>query len=145
MQKPNLLKQVACFDFVLFQIPFRIRFYWFIFLSKITKRPSGKCKMSQFNDITDVKVSIRAVLSSSQNELTVNDLSRDYKKFDGAEIPFKKFGYRSLAEFLRSIPDTVTVTLHHSCIILMLRAVIVTSLRKLCFNFSCRIRIRGIP
>lgn len=59
--------------------------------------------------LTDVKNTVKAVLNSSAETLNLQQLSKDYKTFDGSDIPYRRLGYSSLLDFLRSIPDTVQV------------------------------------
>lgn len=61
------------------------------------------------DELEQCKSAIRGVLTSSVKPLTVIELIRDYKSIAGDNIPFRNFGYRSLYEFLLSIPDTVRV------------------------------------
>lgn len=59
----------------------------------------------------ELKSVIRGILVSSPTAMTVRQLDVDFKKTEGAEFPFKKFGSDNFLDYLRSIPDTVVVSL----------------------------------
>lgn len=61
------------------------------------------------SELDEIKASIKGVLNSTQDKLTIYELYNDYKTLNGVEIPFKNLGYHSLIDFLKSIPDTVQV------------------------------------
>ena len=55
-------------------------------------------------DMDDVIKNVRACLISSKGGVKIDDLNKDYKMLIDKSIPFWKFGYSSLVEFLRTIP-----------------------------------------
>ncbi|RZF39978.1 hypothetical protein LSTR_LSTR002381 [Laodelphax striatellus] len=57
----------------------------------------------------DVRSVIRSILVSNPNEMTLQFLDRDFKEMEGYPIPYHKFGFKSLLDYVKSIPDTVTV------------------------------------
>ncbi|RWS25267.1 tudor domain-containing protein 7-like isoform X1 [Leptotrombidium deliense] len=61
-------------------------------------------------DMNTVKMAIRAVLQCNKHGLQIRKLVADYKELNGSFIPFKVFGYKTIEDFLRAIPDTVTLT-----------------------------------
>ncbi|XP_056641482.1 tudor domain-containing protein 5 [Diorhabda sublineata] len=50
---------------------------------------------------------LRSLLTANPTAMTVRQVSIDYQNTIGESIPYTKFGYTSLEQFLRSIPDTV--------------------------------------
>lgn len=58
----------------------------------------------------DINIGLRSVLNSSTVPLTINDLYKDYAKLTGEPVPVRKLGFRSLHEYLRTIPDVVSVS-----------------------------------
>ena len=60
-------------------------------------------------DRESVNIGIRSVLNSSRDPLTINELWQDYIKITGSPVPLRELGYRSLHDYLRSIPDKVSV------------------------------------
>ena len=66
--------------------------------------------MSQSADLPELKTVLRGLLISTKRAMTLNDLSRDFKNQEGYDIPFRKFGFNSLLDFLNSITDTVQVS-----------------------------------
>lgn len=57
----------------------------------------------------DIKKLIRSILISSPLEMNISKLNRDYNEEIGERIPYQKFGYGSLEQFLRSMPDVLEV------------------------------------
>ncbi|XP_066587079.1 tudor domain-containing protein 5-like isoform X2 [Prorops nasuta] len=57
----------------------------------------------------EVEQLLLAFLVSRKGSTTIHDLDADYKAQEGKSIPFKELGYATLLEFLRSIPQTLTV------------------------------------
>ena len=53
----------------------------------------------------DMKTKIRSVLLSKIGGCRFFDLNRDYKNLIGEPIHFKKLGFSSLEELVKSIPD----------------------------------------
>ncbi|XP_066151692.1 tudor domain-containing protein 5 [Euwallacea fornicatus] len=62
-------------------------------------------------DVTEdeVKKHIRSILTSAPVVLNVKSVQRDYSSLLGFSIPYSKFKYNSLEQFLKNIPDTCTV------------------------------------
>lgn len=61
----------------------------------------------QSGDLESVKKTLRALLISSKHGLTEKQLLRDYTNVTGERLVVHVFGYSSLREFLKSIPDVV--------------------------------------
>lgn len=59
-----------------------------------------------------VKKVVHSLVVSSPGKLTVEQLMRDYRSEEGCTLPYSKLGFKDAESFLRSIPDTVTVTGH---------------------------------
>ncbi|KAF4521756.1 hypothetical protein B566_EDAN010022 [Ephemera danica] len=57
--------------------------------------------------LEDVKSIIKSILISTQKQMLVFDLAREYMASEGRCIPFQSLGYRTLPDFLKSIPDTM--------------------------------------
>lgn len=60
--------------------------------------------------LSGVKTIIKSMVLSYNENLTVDKLGRLYESSEGEFIPYKKFGYKNLDSFLRSIPDSVKVS-----------------------------------
>ncbi|XP_066246309.1 tudor domain-containing protein 5 [Euwallacea similis] len=62
-------------------------------------------------DITEeeVKKHIRSILTSAPVILNVKNIQHDYFSLMGFSIPYSKFKYNSLEQFLKNIPDICTV------------------------------------
>jgi hypothetical protein len=58
-----------------------------------------------------VKIILRGLLISSAQTLTAEQLHRDYRLQEGQNVPYHKFGYNSFLEYLKSIPDAVSVSI----------------------------------
>lgn len=59
--------------------------------------------------LLEVKNVLRSILISSPLIINVSELDSDFKEQMGIKIPFQKLGFKSLLEFLNSIPDVLTV------------------------------------
>lgn len=59
-----------------------------------------------------VKKYIRSLLTSAPGGVQMFQLERDYKNTIGEPIPYMKLGYRSLEFFLKSIPETLLVSIN---------------------------------
>ncbi|XP_060526440.1 tudor domain-containing protein 7 isoform X2 [Cylas formicarius] len=57
----------------------------------------------------DVKKAIRSLLTSTPNVLNVRTVQKDYKELMGTDVPYQQFGYNSLEQFLKCIPDVCLV------------------------------------
>ena len=44
---------------------------------------------------------IRSIVQSRKDPMPINDITRDFKALEGTLVPYKKFGYQTLEEFLR--------------------------------------------
>lgn len=66
---------------------------------------------------------IRSVLLSQPRDMTIPSLLSDYRAMVGRSLPFIEFGYSSPDEFLRSIPDVVSMSWSKRYNSYMLRAV----------------------
>lgn len=58
----------------------------------------------------EVKTVLRSILISSPVLINISELEYDFEDIMGIKIPYQKFGYQSLLEFLNSIPDVLTVS-----------------------------------
>ncbi|KAK3609409.1 hypothetical protein CHS0354_001339 [Potamilus streckersoni] len=56
-----------------------------------------------------IKSMLRATLISSKEGLPPNKLLADYEELTGEPLPFKSLGFKSLKEFIESIPDVVEI------------------------------------
>ncbi|GFS32300.1 uncharacterized protein NPIL_649921 [Nephila pilipes] len=56
-----------------------------------------------------VLIHLRSVVQSCKGGVPLNRLDKDYRDFIGMNIPFKEFGYDSLEDFIRSIPDVINL------------------------------------
>lgn len=61
------------------------------------------------DDLSTVKVDLRAIAISCQTGMTIQKLQRDYTAMVGSPIPFTKLGFNKLESFLYSLTDTLTV------------------------------------
>lgn len=65
--------------------------------------------MEQISLLEHTKKDVRSILNACGKQMTVDELNRKYSQLIGTNVPFSKLGYKSLAEFLRSVPDVVRV------------------------------------
>ena len=61
-------------------------------------------------DLPKLKKLIRSLLISCPRGMPARDLAADFRNTMGRPLPFQNFGYRSLDEFIRTIPDVVRVS-----------------------------------
>lgn len=61
------------------------------------------------DELTVIKVDLRALVISCPNGMTIQRLERDYREMVGKSIPFTKLGFNKLEQFLKSLTDTLTV------------------------------------
>lgn len=54
------------------------------------------------------------VISKAGATMTVAQLNRDFKTYEGEEIPFRRFGFQQLDEMLRSMPGVLQLNGHGS-------------------------------
>ncbi|XP_033607617.1 tudor domain-containing protein 5 isoform X4 [Cryptotermes secundus] len=67
-------------------------------------------KMSALTAERDqLKTILRGLLISSAQTMTAEQLHRDFKQQEGQNVPYRKFGYSSFLEYLKSIPDAVAI------------------------------------
>ncbi|KAK7489405.1 hypothetical protein BaRGS_00019349 [Batillaria attramentaria] len=57
--------------------------------------------------LKSTKAMIRSVLISEKDGVPASRFMGDYRGITGENIPYKNFGYKSLEDFIRSIPDVV--------------------------------------
>ncbi|XP_065078743.1 RING finger protein 17 isoform X2 [Ochlerotatus camptorhynchus] len=58
----------------------------------------------------EIKQIIRSIaISGTSAGMSVKGLVQDFKKMEGYDLPYQRLGFRSADDFLRSLPDTVTV------------------------------------
>lgn len=55
----------------------------------------------------DLKNKIHAVLQSSKDGVRTIDFKKEYRNLTGEDILYQKFGFKTLEEFMKGIPDTV--------------------------------------
>lgn len=60
-------------------------------------------------DLPKAKKLIRSLLISCPRGMPAKDLAADFRNTMGRPLPFQDFGYRSLDEFIKNIPDVVRV------------------------------------
>lgn len=65
--------------------------------------------MEESAELKNVKAMLRSTLISVKEGVPAAVLSRDYQSIVGEPIPYKKFGFSTLAEFIKSIPDVVKI------------------------------------
>ena len=53
------------------------------------------------------KKALRSLLISAPRGVVVHLLAKDYNMVMGKELPYRELGYRSLDDFINSIPDTI--------------------------------------
>ncbi|XP_060065757.1 tudor domain-containing protein 5-like [Ylistrum balloti] len=58
----------------------------------------------------ETKKQLRALLLSAPAALTIQELKRDYHDFMGDPIPFREFGYTTLEDLLKDMPDALRVS-----------------------------------
>jgi len=59
--------------------------------------------------LSSVKASVRAVLVSSQNGISLTQFLRDYTELSGEALPYHKLGYTSAQELLGHMADVVEI------------------------------------
>ncbi|XP_008544772.1 tudor domain-containing protein 7A isoform X1 [Microplitis demolitor] len=53
----------------------------------------------------DVGRTIRSLLLASKEGVAIDNVNRDYKAMEGDYIPFRKYGYLTVHEFLKAVPN----------------------------------------
>lgn len=61
----------------------------------------------------EVRTIISSLLVSQKNAITISLLDREYYKEEGTHIPWRKFGYAHLLEFLESMPQYFKIEQKH--------------------------------
>lgn len=61
-------------------------------------------------ELKEVKINIRSLLTSSKKQLSVQELLKDYRESEGQHIPYRKLGFNSIYELLQNFDDVVTVS-----------------------------------
>lgn len=70
---------------------------------------SSSMLSSKKKDLVTVKQTIRALLLSAKNGLTVGELCKDYKDMFGEPIPLKDFGCNTVMDLVLKMPEAVMV------------------------------------
>jgi len=60
-------------------------------------------------DINELKIIIRSLLIPYKDPPQISILRRDFRESEGVDIPFSKFGFGNILDFLHSLKDTVIV------------------------------------
>lgn len=63
--------------------------------------------------LQNTKAILKSLVVSQQGGLTIQQLDRDYKELQSCPIPFVELGFSRLETFLRSINDTLLVSIFH--------------------------------
>lgn len=61
--------------------------------------------------LEELKIIIRSLLTISPKQLSVEQLSNDYKAQEGEKVPFAKFGFKTIFDLLRNMNDVLEVSL----------------------------------
>lgn len=61
-------------------------------------------------DFTDVKISLRSILTSFPGIPKIYQVLEDYEKLEGHPLPYKKLGFNSVYELLNSMNDIIKVS-----------------------------------
>lgn len=77
-------------------------FCFLFFLSVLCKSQFAKMADAEF-----VKRILRAVLQSSKDGVSIDNLQSEYRSLCGENIPLEKLGFSKLEDYLRSIPSVV--------------------------------------
>lgn len=62
--------------------------------------------------LSSTKSIIKCLVISSPHPLTIQKLNYEFNDTEGCDIPYSKLGFKRLDEFLKSIPDVLTVSLY---------------------------------
>lgn len=90
---------MLCFCFFCF---FKKTCFAFRFFSVLCKSQFAKMADAEF-----VKRILRAVLQSSKDGVSIDNLQSEYRSLCGENIPLEKLGFSKLEDYLRSIPSVV--------------------------------------
>uniref|UniRef100_A0A1A9ZPC7 HTH OST-type domain-containing protein n=1 Tax=Glossina pallidipes TaxID=7398 RepID=A0A1A9ZPC7_GLOPL len=60
--------------------------------------------------LSEMKVIIKSLVLSYPENITIQQLNRDYKETEGEDIPFHRVGFDTLEDFIHSLRDTIKVT-----------------------------------
>ncbi|XP_055378770.1 metacaspase-2-like [Condylostylus longicornis] len=64
---------------------------------------------NEIASLAETKVCIKALILSNADAYNLDTLRKDFKKSIGYDIPFRAFGYSSLEDFLKSMPDILSL------------------------------------
>jgi len=64
------------------------------------------------DELNNIKITIRSLLTSSKTQLTVDQLQKDFLIQEGKILPYMQFGFKSVIELLQSLKDVVNVSLY---------------------------------
>lgn len=59
--------------------------------------------------MADLRMTLRNIIASSPSKLKVYQLNENYKSIAGHNIPFEKYGYQNLVEFLQDMSEVLTL------------------------------------
>lgn len=60
--------------------------------------------------IDEYKETLRNLIISSPNSLTINQLRNDYLTFEGDGLDFKSLGFNSIIELIQNMDDVLSVS-----------------------------------
>jgi len=63
------------------------------------------------NEFEDVKTCVQSLLTSSLNELSIEQLLKVYRELEGKDLPYKSLGFNSVIELLQNMSDILTVSI----------------------------------
>lgn len=85
-------------------------FFCFFFKKHVLLSVFSQFNASLFAKMADaefVKRILRAVLQSSKDGVSIDNLQSEYRSLCGENIPLEKLGFSKLEDYLRSIPSVV--------------------------------------
>ncbi|XP_050436371.1 probable cyclin-dependent serine/threonine-protein kinase DDB_G0292550 [Adelges cooleyi] len=57
----------------------------------------------------ELKITIRSLLTITKNQISIEQLEKDYYEQEGEKLPYRRFGYNTIFDLLNSMPDVVIV------------------------------------
>lgn len=63
-------------------------------------------------DLNNVKMVVRSVLTSTPDNVTIGQLIKDYNNLEGSPIPYAQLGFKNVYELLKAMNDILTVSLY---------------------------------
>ncbi|GFY56371.1 uncharacterized protein TNIN_413721 [Trichonephila inaurata madagascariensis] len=72
-------------------------------------KPGGQLNPENHGLKKSVLIHLKSVVQSCKGGVPLNRLDKDYRAFIGKNIPFKELGYDSLENFIRSVPDVISL------------------------------------